>query len=101
MADITMCTGTGCRARNHCYRFGATPMQMQSYFANVPGADKKCVYYSKKDYSNMMYSVIEPTLDDANTASQEELEAAGEIMSRLKNNHDNSDYYVVPSIEVS
>ena len=49
----------------------------------------------------MMYSVIEPTLDDANTASQEELEAAGEIMSRLKNDHDNSDYYVVPSIEVS
>ena len=91
MADITMCTGTGCRARNHCYRFGATPTQMQSYFANVPGADKKCVYYSKKDYSNMMYSVIEPTLDDANTASQEELEAAGEIMSRLKNDHDNSD----------
>lgn len=37
MADISMCSGSGCSLRTRCYRFTATPNEFrQSYFMNVP-----------------------------------------------------------------
>ena len=60
MADITMCMGSGCRARNHCYRFTATPSDYrQSWFAQTPGSDKKCEYYYEMEVDKMYYDVID------------------------------------------
>ena len=37
MPDITMCTGEGCKKRERCYRFTATPTPgRQSYFLTPP-----------------------------------------------------------------
>jgi hypothetical protein len=37
MADITMCTGTGCDKKEHCYRHTAKACEYrQSYFCDVP-----------------------------------------------------------------
>lgn len=44
--DITMCKGTGCPAKESCYRFTAKPSEfMQSYFVESPYKDGKCDYY--------------------------------------------------------
>lgn len=46
MADITMCTGGGCEARETCYRFTAKPNEYrQSYFMEVPIKKNGCEYY--------------------------------------------------------
>lgn len=46
MPDITMCEGTGCPAKESCYRFTATPSEFrQSYFVEPPIKDGKCEYY--------------------------------------------------------
>jgi hypothetical protein len=112
MPDITMCLGHGCRARNHCYRFSATPSQMQSYFVDVPGSDKKCDYYSQRDYSNMMYNVIDAETGEVYIDS-ENAETVGQFLQNFEcrivatpdfiptEDRDDSDCYVVPSIEVS
>lgn len=43
MADITMCSGLGCPARNNCYRYTATPSEhRQSYFTTPPFDGEKC-----------------------------------------------------------
>lgn len=34
MADITMCTGTGCPLREKCYRYTATPNEYRQSFAD-------------------------------------------------------------------
>jgi hypothetical protein len=50
MADITMCEGEGCSVKNICYRANApVNPHWQSYFANSPGKDKTCMYYSPLD----------------------------------------------------
>jgi hypothetical protein len=37
MADITMCAGTGCDKKEHCYRHTAKACEYrQSYFCGVP-----------------------------------------------------------------
>jgi len=37
MADITMCSGKGCRVKDKCYRFTAKKSEFwQSYFLNPP-----------------------------------------------------------------
>ena len=37
MPDITMCTGEGCKLKETCYRYKATPDEFrQVYFAEVP-----------------------------------------------------------------
>lgn len=60
MADITMCMGSGCRARNHCYRFTATPDEYrQSWFVQVPGNNKQCEYYYELEVDKMFYNVID------------------------------------------
>jgi len=60
MADITMCMGSGCRARNHCYRFTATPDKYrQSWFVQVPGNNKQCEYYYELEVDKMFYNVID------------------------------------------
>jgi len=46
MADITMCTGEGCEAKETCYRFKANPNKYrQSYFAKPPIINNGCEYY--------------------------------------------------------
>jgi len=36
MADITKCSGVGCRVKDKCYRFFAPDSYHQSYFAEPP-----------------------------------------------------------------
>lgn len=36
MADITKCTGEGCKRKHFCYRFTAEEGLWQSYFVDVP-----------------------------------------------------------------
>ncbi len=46
MPDICMCKGEGCSAREHCYRYKATPCEFrQSYFVNSPIEGGKCVHF--------------------------------------------------------
>jgi len=45
MADITMCNGEGCEAKNTCYRFTAIPSMRQSYFIESPIKNNGCEYY--------------------------------------------------------
>ena len=60
MPDITMCNGDGCRARNHCYRFTATPsVYVQSWFVQTPCDNKKCDYYYEMEVDKMFYNVID------------------------------------------
>ena len=50
MADITMCSGDGCSTKENCYRFTAPINEYaQSYFAKVPGKDKSCNHYWKRN----------------------------------------------------
>lgn len=47
MADLTMCLGTYCRRKEHCYRYTApvNPWR-QSYFVEVPlQEDESCVHF--------------------------------------------------------
>ena len=49
MADITMCNGVGCKLRDKCYRYTATPDEYsQPYFLNEPIEDGKCDYLLEK-----------------------------------------------------
>ena len=45
MADITMCDGQGCNARDTCYRYTATMGYRQSMFTKAPIKDGLCDYY--------------------------------------------------------
>lgn len=46
MPDITMCEGTGCPAKESCYRFTAKPSEFrQSYFVKPPYENGKCTHY--------------------------------------------------------
>ena len=47
MPDITMCEGTGCPLRKHCYRFVAKPDDWQTYFVDTPynKETKSCAHY--------------------------------------------------------
>lgn len=39
MPDITMCKGTDCPLKKHCYRHMAKPSQLQSWFVTPPVKD--------------------------------------------------------------
>jgi hypothetical protein len=46
MADITMCSGIGCKYSYSCYRYKATPDEFhQSYFLEPPIENDECGYY--------------------------------------------------------
>ncbi len=46
MADITMCNGIGCEAKETCYRYKAIPKEhFQSYFLESPMENNGCEYY--------------------------------------------------------
>lgn len=47
MADITMCSGAGCKIKESCYRFTAPKKEFwQAYFTVIPPIkDKECAYY--------------------------------------------------------
>ena len=45
MADITMCNGEGCEAKQTCYRYTAKPSKYQSYFGVSPIVNDGCEYY--------------------------------------------------------
>jgi len=46
MADISMCKGIGCEAKETCYRYKATPNELwQSYFLKSPIENSGCDYY--------------------------------------------------------
>lgn len=50
MADITMCSGVGCPARQNCYRFTAEPSKLwQSYFTKVPFDGEECEHHWRLD----------------------------------------------------
>ena len=43
--DISMCPGTGCKVKETCYRYTATPGMRQSYFITPPlNEDDTCDY---------------------------------------------------------
>jgi len=42
MADITMCSGKGCKIKDMCYRYTAPKGMRQSYFFKPPIKDNKC-----------------------------------------------------------
>lgn len=47
MPDITMCAGGNCKIKESCYRHTAFPNPYrQSFFAEVPGDDTSCEYYT-------------------------------------------------------
>ena len=46
MADITMCSGEGCKPKETCYRYKAIPNEYrQSYFTQPPIVNNTCEYY--------------------------------------------------------
>jgi hypothetical protein len=46
MADISMCSGKGCKQKERCYRFTATKGMMQSFFGTPPmETDTECEYF--------------------------------------------------------
>ncbi len=50
MADITMCTGEGCPAKERCFRFRAVPNRhWQSYFQKPPWQEDTyhCEYFAE------------------------------------------------------
>jgi hypothetical protein len=50
MPDISMCDGEGCKKRETCYRFTATPDRRQAYFKHPPvKEDGKCAYFWDKN----------------------------------------------------
>ena len=50
MPDITMCEEKGCKLKETCYRFKATPNEPeQSYFTETPIKKSKCNYYIKNN----------------------------------------------------
>ena len=113
MPDITMCKGELCKARKHCYRFTATPSEYrQSWFMNPPGSDKKCEYYSEMEYNTMKYNVIDAETGEIYISDKTAVEAS-QFMTDYQCRivpcpdfvpaaaRDDSDYYVVPTIEVS
>lgn len=52
MADITMCSGKECKAKEYCYRFTATPCSfMQAYFADVLVQDLDYTVYPTSNAS--------------------------------------------------
>ena len=63
MPDIHLCRGTGCPAKDSCYRFTATPSEFrQAYFSEPPIKDGKCEYYwgdNQTDILNMLKSITQ------------------------------------------
>ena len=54
MADITMCSGKDCPAKETCYRFTAQKNNhWQSYFTIPPIKDGKCDMYWDKNAENI------------------------------------------------
>ena len=50
MADITMCSGQECSAKDGCYRHTAPINEWrQSYFMKVPGKDESCEHYWNRE----------------------------------------------------
>jgi len=50
MPDITMCSGEGCKSKETCYRYKATPSSIQSYFLEPPIVNNACEHYINKNY---------------------------------------------------
>lgn len=52
MADITMCPGTGCPLKDKCYRYTATPSELQSIFMVPPykHGELCAQFWDNKDY---------------------------------------------------
>jgi len=112
MADITMCKGSGCRARNHCYRFTATPdPYRQSWFVQTPGSNKKCDYYYEMEVDKMYYNVIDaetgeiyvdmglsPDVSKFLVNYQCRIVGAPDFIEEAQ--HSDEDIYVIPSKEV-
>ena len=68
MADITMCSGKGCRVKDKCYRFTAKRCEYgQSYFFNPPLKVKNdilvCDYFWGEE-SDRIYKSIEDIFND-------------------------------------
>ena len=46
MADITKCSGEGCKKKESCYRFTAPSSDLQTMFVTPPlDKDGECEYY--------------------------------------------------------
>jgi len=63
MADITMCSGKGCRVKDKCYRFTANKNEFrQSYFTKPPINVKDnvliCDYFWGKCSSNIIEEIF-------------------------------------------
>lgn len=51
MADITMCEGKGCKAKNTCLRYTAKAGFRQSYFIETPIKNNGCDHYINHNYA--------------------------------------------------
>ena len=67
MADITMCSGVGCRVKDKCYRFTAARCEWgQSYFFKPPLEVKDevliCDHFwgekPKKEFTNVIEDIL-------------------------------------------
>ena len=112
MADITVCKGDGCRARNHCYRFTASPSDYrQSWFVQTPGSNKKCDYYYEMEVDKMFYNVIDAETGEiyidmglSSDVSKFLVQYACRVVPApdflTEDQRNDEDFYVIPSKEV-
>lgn len=45
MPDITMCKDQDCPKKDNCYRFTATPDELQIYYVNSPWFNNQCEFF--------------------------------------------------------
>jgi len=68
MADITMCSGVGCRVKDKCYRFTAKKCEFwQSYFLAPPLEVKNDILVCEMfwgEKSDKIYKSIEDIFND-------------------------------------
>ena len=111
MPDITMCKGDGCRARNHCYRFTATPSDYrQSWFVQTPGNNKNCAYYYELEVDKMFYNVIDAKTGEiyidmglSSDVSKFLVQHKYQVVAPdflTEDERNDEDFYVIPSKEV-
>jgi len=59
MADITMCSGIGCRVKDKCYRFTAVRCEFQDVWENPPLEVKDDVLVCEMFWGECKSKVIE------------------------------------------
>jgi hypothetical protein len=84
MADITMCEGTDCLKREHCYRFKAiaNPYR-QSWFVNVPSFSQEnpCEHFLELHQEARLYDLIDHETGEVYLAKVKSIEISDFVHS--------------------